>query len=104
MPVETDADRRLFVDADEFAVSVSWNYRSRTATFTAIFDDQYLLLSSEFVDAGAEGSAPQILTVSSDVPAHGEHDDVITISAKHYRVAEIKPDGTGMTVVRLQET
>lgn len=103
MAVESDADRRLFVAEDDFAVSVSWIHSGGTATFSAIFDDDYRLLPSEFFEGGAEGSAPQILAVSADVPATGKHGDAITVAAKSYRVVEFKPDGTGMTVVRLQE-
>lgn len=103
MPVETDADRLLFVSEDDFAVPVSWVHSGGTATFSAIFDDDYRLLPSEFIDGGAEGSAPQILAVSTDVPATGKHGDAVTVNAKAYRVVEFKPDGTGMTVVRLQE-
>jgi hypothetical protein len=108
MPVETDDDRRLFVDADEFAVPVRWTSAGGTALFSAIFDDGYALLALPDIDAGVEGSTPQILAVGADIPADAAQDDTLVVrfglpNAKIYAVVEIKPDGTGMTVVRLQE-
>jgi hypothetical protein len=41
---------------------------------------------------------------SSDIPAQAAHGDMLTIDARSYHAVEFKPDGTGMTVVRLQET
>ncbi|MBX9456130.1 MAG: head-tail joining protein [Rhizobium sp.] len=103
MPVETDADRLLFVAENDFAVSVAWVHSGGTATFSAIFDDDYRLLPSEFLDGGAEGSAPQILAVSAEVPTSGKQGDALTVNARTYAVVEIKPDGTGMSIIRVQE-
>lgn len=103
MPVETDADRAIFVDDDDFAVPVSWVHAGGTANFSAIFDAEYQLIASPFLDGGAEGAGPQILARSSDIPATAAHGDAVTVNATAYRVVEFKPDGTGMTVVRLQE-
>ena len=103
MPVETDADRALFLDAEDFGAEVSWTHAGGTSTITGIFDAEYQLLSSPFLDAGAEGSGPQLIVRSADVPAQAKQKDTVTVSAKTYRVVEFKPDGTGMTVVRLQE-
>lgn len=108
MAVETDADRRLFVQEDDFAVPVAWAHAGGTANFPAIFDAEYQLLASSFIDGGAEGSTPQILACSADIPAAGKQGDAITVKpgtagAATYRVVEFKPDGTGMTIVRLQE-
>jgi hypothetical protein len=108
MPIETDADRRMFVREDDFAVSVQWTSNAGTAVFSAIFDDNYALAIVPELDAGVEGSTPQILAVSSDVPADAEQGDSLIVryglpTAKTYIVVEFKPDGTGMTIARLQE-
>jgi len=102
MPVETDADRAIFVDDGDFAVAIIWTHAGGTATFTAIFDADYQLLTSPFLDGGAEGAGPQIMARSSDIPAQAAHGDAVTIEGREYRVVEFKPDGTGMSVVRLQ--
>lgn len=103
MPVETDDDRRLFVQDDDFAVPVLWTHSGGMASFSAIFDADYQLLSSAFLDAGVEGASPQLHACSADIPATAAQGDGVTVGASSYRVAEIKPDGTGMTIVRLQE-
>lgn len=102
MPVETDDDRRLFVQDDDFAVPVLWAHSGGMAHFYAIFDADYQLLSSAFLDAGVEGASPQIHACSADLPPAAAQGDGVTVAGGSYRVVEIKPDGTGMTIVRLQ--
>jgi len=99
MAVETEADRLLFVDGDEFAVAVVWG----ASSFTAIFDAEYQLLVTPLVDGGVEGSGPQILARSSDIPVGAAQGDALTVDGRSYKAVEFKPDGTGMTTVRLQE-
>jgi hypothetical protein len=104
MPVETDSDRAVFIDDDDFAVPVSWVHAGGTATFSAIFDAEYQLITSAFLDGGVEGSGPQILARSTDIPALAKQGDSVTVKATVYTAVEFKPDGTGMTIVRLQES
>lgn len=108
MPIETDDDRRLFMQVDDWAVPVAWASAGGTSVFSAIFDAEYQLLTSPFLDGGAEGSTPQLTVCDADLPAQAAQEDTVTVNvstpkAKDYRVVEIKPDGTGMTIVRLQE-
>lgn len=104
MPVESDTDRASFVDGDEFGVSVSWAHTGGPTVLNAIFDAEYELLVTSELEDGAEGTVPQILCRTADIPGAGAHGDVLTIDSTDYNVVEIKPDGTGMTSVRLQET
>lgn len=108
MPVETDADRLAFLDDDEFGVVARWTSAGGSVDLPAIFDAEYQLLTVPLIDGGAEGTGPQILCRDADVPADAAHDDAVTLrpdtaKAKAYSVVEFKPDGTGMTTVRLQE-
>lgn len=108
MAVESDDDRHMFVAEDDFGVSVSWTHSGGTATFPAIFDAEYQLVTSPFLDGGVEGNTPQIQVCSSDIPATAAQGDTLVVNpgtakAASYSVVEFKPDGTGMTVVRLQE-
>ncbi|TPK38698.1 hypothetical protein [Mesorhizobium sp. B2-5-3] len=109
MPVETAADRAIFVDADEFGAAVKWTSVAAVANFSAIFDAEYQLLTLPDLDAGVEASGPQIQCRTSDLPADAAHQDSVqvtdpeTSALSNFVVVEIKPDGTGMTVVRLQE-
>lgn len=111
MPVETAADRAAFVNADEFGVAVAWDRAGTVSTFDAIFDADYQLLATAFDEGGQEGAAPQIVCPSSSLPFGAAHKDTLTVTNPEtlaligtYRVVEIKPDGTGMTTVRLQES
>lgn len=105
MPVETDADRAVFVDGDEFGSEVAWWRRDdvEPTTFTAIFDAEYQLLATPLLDAGVEASGPQIQCRTVDLPAGAAHSDRVEVDGTRYRAVEVKPDGTGMTIVRLHE-
>lgn len=109
MAVETDEDRALFVDADEFACAVSWTRGASTASFSAIFDEGYLAIASPMLDRGGEGAEPRILCRSSDLPFGARQGDSVVVVhpvtgvSTYYKAVEMMPDGTGMTAVRLQE-
>lgn len=103
MAIETDDDRRLFVEEDDFAVPVLWDRAGAVVSFPAIFDADYALLASPFIDGGVEGAAPQIHCCDTDLPTGRTQGDIVTVKAKAYEAVEFKPDGTGMTVVRLRE-
>lgn len=104
MAIETDADRALFVSSDDFGVSATWTSDAGTsAPFDCIFDDTFIALSAGDIDFTAEGGSVRVEMRSSDVPADAAHDDTLAIGANNYRVVEFKPDGTGMTIVRLME-
>lgn len=47
------------------------------------------------------GTSPQLLCASSDVASVAEG-DAVTIAAIGYTIAEIHPDGTGITVLKLE--
>lgn len=113
MPVETAADRAAFVSPDEFGATAAWHAGGSFTSFAVIFDAAYDLLSNEFLEEGAEGAVPQILCRSADIPADGAHDDMVVVSRLDdagasvaigtFKVVEFRPDGTGMTSVRLME-
>ncbi len=103
MAVETDADRAIFVSADDFGVAVTWTLAGGgSSTFDAIFDAEYQLLAP-MRDEGMEGSTPMLTVRASDLPALAAHGDTATVSGTAYRVVEIMPDGRGMASVRLME-
>lgn len=103
MGVETDEDRAVFVDPDEHGVLVVWYRGSTPHPFTAIFDAEYQLLTTPLLDGGAEGSEPQIQCRDMDLPPDASQGDAVVVAGRNCTAVEIKPDGTGMTVVRLQE-
>lgn len=80
-----------FFDTKDFAVPAVIHGRA----INVIFDAQY-------VDVlGTESASPAATCASKDV-ADVQHDDQIEINGVTYRVTGIQPDGTGVTVLRLQ--
>ncbi|MBB4277029.1 head-tail joining protein [Rhizobium mongolense] len=109
MPVETDDDRLIFVNPDEFGSVVVWTSATgQKLPVTCIFDDSFIALTAGDLDLETEGGRVQITLRSIDVPADAAHDDSVSVTSpifgtKAYRVLEFQPDGTGMSTVRLQE-
>lgn len=90
-------DFTAFLDPDEFATTVTVGGSS----VNVIFDADYVAVD---VGTGVMSSVgPVILCDESDaaVAAVVEGTAVI-VNAVNYTVAEIQPDGTGMTMLRLR--
>lgn len=117
MPVETAADRLVFLDADEFGCEVTYTPvgGGGSSTVVGIFDSDYLA-----VDVGSEIQAatrqPRLLCRVDDLVAGARENDVIAISAEQlvaagldpagagtYLVKVIQPDGTGMVTLALEK-
>lgn len=113
MAIETDADRAVFVSADDFGVKVVWTSAAgASAPFDAIFDDTFVALSVGEMDFSQDASQPRLEMRSSDVPGDAAYEDTLQTGAlvagsfvarASFKVVEFKPDGTGMTTVRLME-
>jgi hypothetical protein len=103
MAVETDIERAIFVDIDDFAVAATYvKSGGGTSTVNGIFDNEYFGADAQagvlFVSA-----QPRFLIRSSDLPTGATFGDTITISAIAYTVRVIQPDGTGMTTLVLEK-
>lgn len=109
MPVENAADRAIFLDPADFGTVVSWARGLAVTSFSAIFDADYQLISNAYLDEGAEASGPQFVARSADLPAGAVKGDSVSVTDPVtggqllFTALEFKPDGTGMTVVRLME-
>lgn len=96
--VESDADRAALLGVGEFGVPVVW----QTA------DDQQTLLAGLFTAPWASSDyrltalQPQLLCRSIDLPETAAQGDRVTARGVVWRVREIRPDGTGMTIIDLQ--
>ena len=80
-----------FFNAADFAVQAT----VRGRTINIIFDEQYIDVE------GVESSQPAATCQSADV-ADVEQDDALTVQGREFRIIGIQPDGTGVTVLRLQ--
>lgn len=82
-----------FLDGDDFAVTASIGGSS----VSVIFDHEYVNAQ------GVSGEQPRILCDDDDVGSVSVG-DAITVNSTGYAVRVIEPDGTGMTVLVLEET
>lgn len=100
MSVESAADRAAFLA--DWGVGVSWVVGVNTSTLTGILHAGTVRVEGE--DGNGVLNARASLQVrSADVPSGGGYGDAVTIEAVAYSVKSIEPDGTGMTVVLLEE-
>ncbi len=102
MAVESAADRAIFVSADDFGVTASYTPTGGSASnVKGIFDNEYFE-----TDAGGEVAfalqQPMFHCRTADVSSAAEG-DAITINAVAYTVRNVRPDGTGMTMLILEE-
>lgn len=104
MSVESDADRGVFVGKDEFgAIAIYTEAGGSPISVNGIFDNDYQLLSAFGEVGGIGGSQPAFHLVSSVLPVASAIDDSLTVNATNYKIVEIMPDGTGMTVLKLMK-
>lgn len=87
-------DLAPFFSAADFAVAATLN----GAAVTGIFDNQYF----EPLGGDVQGAQPVFLlpSASASSAAHGQS---LVIGATTYRVRGVEPDGTGVTLLRLEK-
>ena len=101
MPVESDADRAIFLSVDDFGVSATFTRGASVTTISGIFDN-------DFVEVDAGGTIPiamqqpTFLARTVDVSAAVE-DDTLLISGTTYKIKVVQADGTGMTNLILEK-
>ncbi len=103
MGVESAVDRRTFVSADDFGVSVTHTPAggSPLPPFDAIYDAP---VASTELDGGVsvQGSAPMLTVADDDVTTPINRDDQIDVPGEGtFVVVTVEPDGTGMLEVKL---
>lgn len=68
------------------------------ATVNGIFDNDFLTAMGV-----TAGTGPVLLCASADVTSAAQG-DAVTVGAVGYTITSLEPDGTGMTLLRLQES
>jgi len=81
-----------FFNTDEFAVSATL----AGVSVTGIFDNGYFEPFGE-----VEGRQPTFTLPTSSAPS-AAHGQALVIGAATYKVRGVEPDGTGVTVLRLE--
>lgn len=88
-------DLAPFFNTRDFAVAALWK---GVTSVDGIFGAPYRSPLDDIVEA----SAPTFTCASADI-ATVAHGDSLAIGAKTYKVAAVEPDGTGVTLLRLEE-
>lgn len=102
MPVESAADRAVFVGAGDFAVAITWDRAGAPSTFSAQFSRPATLLEglgeTDLVDREA-----RLICVESDLPAGAAEGDAIAVAGQSvtFLCKSIRHTGDGMTFVDL---
>ena len=101
MAVETDTQRAIYFDTDDFGTSATFTDVSAgpSSTVKGMFDKD----SQEIVgmsDVGIMEDVPTFHCVTTDVSS-AIFDDTLVIDSTTYKIKKIEPDGTGMTKLTL---
>lgn len=106
MPVETDADRLELLDEDEFGIEVTifeeGNPGFAPVALIGIWDREHELVDlSDGVPVSSR--RPQLLVRSSDLPAvdFDAEDFRFTAEGDTFRIDDVEPDGTGLSILRV---
>ena len=96
MAIETDTERAIFFDTDDFAKSATFTDVSAgtSSTIKGIFDKESV--EQSVGEAGLIEEVPVFTCKSSDVSA-ATFNDTFVIDTVTYYIKEILPDGTGVT-------
>ena len=105
MPVESSADRAVFLAAADFGIVAAYSQNEGPEVqVVGIFDRQHLAI--EAGEAGVTGFAVTFTCRAEDLapltfgkPLQG---DRLTIAGERWRIVEPQPDGTGMVTLILR--
>ena len=99
MPVETQKDRLIMLS--DFGVDATYTpFGGSPVVIKAIFLNEYYAVEAGSV--GMEMSQPMIVIRTADAPALA-HGDTFVIESVTYKAVNVRPDGTGMTEVAMEE-
>ena len=100
MAVESDTERAIFFDSDDFASSATFTDVSAgtSSTVKGIFDKESV--EQAIGEAGLIEEVPVFTCKTSDV-SDATFNDTLVIDSTTYYIKEILPDGTGVTRITL---
>lgn len=104
MTIETELERAIFFDADEFAVACEYTRTGQTSAEAPIFG----IFDSEFLSVSLEGNMevastdPVFQCSTTCLPTAKAPGDTLKINDVTYTARVFRPDGTGITTVVLE--
>lgn len=103
MPVESDADRAVFLNSDEFGDSAVYTKAAGgSAPIAGIFDAPHIAI--EFGESTISDRRPTFFCRTADIPSGavgGDGGDTLLVDGIAYKVADIEHDAQGMTRIVL---
>jgi len=101
MTLETASDLASFFDTDTHGTAITYTPSGGSGTsINVIFNNEYQLVDEG--DVGVSATLPVITCRTSDVSSVAI-DDTFLIGSTTYKAQIIRPDGTGVTEIQLQE-
>jgi len=100
MALETAQDLENFFDTETHGSTATVTINGTGSSINVIINKEYFAIAGESVDV--DGTQPVVTCRSSDVTGI-DTDDTITIDSVTYNIVNIQPDGTGVTVLILQD-
>ena len=101
MPIESEADRAIFLDPEDFGALATYQPAAgSTASIAGLVDKP---ASRAFPDPGVASSSPRFTCRAADLPAAAKRGDTLTVAGTDYLVQVIDRDGTGMATLTLEE-
>ena len=100
MAVESDTERAIFFDSDDFASSATFTDVSAgtSSTVKGIFDKESV--EQAVGEAGLIEEVPVFTCKTSDV-SNATFNDTLNVNSTTYKIKKLEPDGTGITVLHL---
>jgi hypothetical protein len=102
MPVESASDRAGFFDTGEFGVSIIWTVGAVAATIPVLAASNALMMEGGD-GPGLLNSEATLLCSDEDVPDGWAVGNAVTYAGAAHTLKTVEPDGTGMSIVRLEE-
>lgn len=102
MPIESDADRRAFLNPAEFGREAVYTPGGGSPLPIAILDDWQALDLMADDSAGVEADNLKVAALAADVPDTSRNAR-LSLGGVTYKVAKAKPDGTGFVLLTLVE-
>jgi hypothetical protein len=91
----------VFFDEDDFAVSATFTPQGGSASSVkGIFDAEYAAVEGDG-QVAVSSTMPVFHCASASVP--NAHNGTLAVNSKTYRIVEVKPDGTGVTILALED-
>lgn len=103
MPVESAADRAVFVNGADFGETILWTVGDADPVAISVIGQAGSLMIDTQDGPMIQGQEATVVMPESDLPLGAAQGDEVLFRAKHYLVKSIEPDGTGMANMRLEE-